>query len=264
MSKYSRGTKVAMRISCIVLLVMTTVFVAGCPTTPPPDDGDTPPAAFTAADADRGGAMYDKFWAVADLDAPTTDHALWATRPDMDSNTRTGADTWRCKECHGWDYKGVDGAYGGGSHKTGFAGLFGTTVTAQEAFDTIKTDHAYSGTGLTDDDIWDLAKFVLEGQIDTDDILTGDAFTGSAAAGQALYESTCLGCHGADGLAVPPGAGADHEDFVGLIANENPWEFQHKVRFGQPATLMPAQADILTLDEVSDLSAYAQTLPTAP
>ena len=27
----------------------------------------------------------------------------------------SGSDTWRCKECHGWDYMGVDGAYAGGS-----------------------------------------------------------------------------------------------------------------------------------------------------
>jgi len=37
---------------------------------------------------------------------------LWATQS---SNTRSGKDTWRCKECHGWDYMGVDGAYGSGS-----------------------------------------------------------------------------------------------------------------------------------------------------
>ena len=69
---------------------------------------------------------------------------------------------------------------------------------------------------------------------------------------------------GPDGLAAPPGADAGYDDFVGLIANENPWEFQHKVRFGQPGTPMPAQDILLTLDEVSDLSAYAQTLPDAP
>ena len=74
-----------------------------------------------------------------------------------------------------------------------------------------------------------------------------------------------MACHGTDGLAAPPGVDpAEHDEFVGLIANENPWEFQHKVRFGQPGTTMPAQADLLTLSQVVDLSAHAQTLPTEP
>ena len=33
--------------------------------------------------------------------------------------------TWRCKECHGWDYKGLDGAYAKGSHFSGTKGVRG-------------------------------------------------------------------------------------------------------------------------------------------
>ena len=54
-----------------------------------------------------GARLYDSYFGETGLAAPTTDHPLWATRPDMSSNPRTGKDTWRCKECHGWDYKGV-------------------------------------------------------------------------------------------------------------------------------------------------------------
>ncbi len=254
-----------LRIIFVVTAILMMAGLVGCVNVVPGEGGDGgDPAEFTAANATRGGAMYDKWWAVVGVDAPTEDHPFWADRPDQDSNARTGRDTWRCKECHGWDYKGVDGAYGGGSHRTGFAGLFGTTASAQEAFDSIKTDHGFGAAGLSDDDIWDLAKFALAGTIDTDDILTGDSFTGSAAAGMTQYESSCAACHGAEGLAPPPGAGADYDDFVGLIANENPWEFQHKVRFGQPGTAMPQQVDVLTLEEVNDLSAYTQTLPIGP
>ncbi|MHC4611741.1 MAG: c-type cytochrome, partial [Planctomycetota bacterium] len=230
-------------------------FVAGCPMIGDGDGG--PPAAFTNADAARGGALYDKWWAVADVDAPTDDHPFWATQ---DTNTRTGADTWRCKECHGWDYKGVDGAYGSGSHMTGFAGIFGTTLSAQEVFDKIKDDHGLGTAGLSDADVWDLAKFVLEGQIDTDDILDGAGFTGSAAAGQPTYDSTCAACHGPDGLTPPPGH-PEFDEYPGLLADENPWEVQHKIRFGQPGTAMPAQAGILSVEQVGDLGAYLQTLP---
>ncbi len=63
---------------------------------------------------------------------------------------------------------------------------------------------------------------------------------------------------------MPPGADASSDAYVWAISTENPEEFQHKVRFGQPASSMPAQLDSLSLDEVADLSTYAQTLPTAP
>src|SRR3990170_2753794 len=70
----------------------------------------------------RGGLLYDQWWAVLGQDAPEGDQPLWVTQ---DTNTRSGADTWRCKECHGWDYQGADGAYGSGSHFTDFPGVFG-------------------------------------------------------------------------------------------------------------------------------------------
>ncbi len=219
----------------------------------------------------RGGAMYDKWWAVAGLSAPTTNHPLWASRPDAMSNSRTGADTWRCKECHGWDYKGVNGVYGSGSHRTGIAGILGTTKTAQEVFDLLKVDHAYGTVGLSDEDIWDLAAFVTEGLIDTDTIIDSDgAFIGDVANGKILYDSgigtniSCLVCHGQLGLSPPPGH-VDFEDYVGLISSENPWEFQHKVQFGQPGTAMPSSvAGDGTILDVADLGAYSQTLPQEP
>ncbi len=251
----------------LVLLAPVACFVAGCIPVAPPMNGDTTPAEFTAANLNRGGALYDKWWNVAGVAEPTTDHALWATRPDTDSNTRTGPDTWRCKECHGWDYKGVNGAYATGSHRTGIAGVFGTTQSPQEVFDLLTNaeGHAFLTTGLADTDIWDLAKFVLEGQIDTDDIIDEQgAFIGVAADGQAPYEAACSACHGTDGLAVPPGGDADFDAFVGVLSNDNPWEYQHKVRYGQPNTAMPPQQGLLTTAQVGDLGAHSQTLPTAP
>ncbi len=219
----------------------------------------------------RGGAMYDKWWAVKGLAIPTSDHPLWASRPDTTSNTRTGADTWRCKECHGWDYKGVDGAYADGSHRTGIAGIFGTTKTTQEVFELLKNNHAYGTTGLTDEDISDMAAFITEGLIDTDSIIDIDGvFTGDAALGNKLYDFgigtniNCAACHGQFGLTPPPGDSGS-EDFIGLLSNMNPWEFQHKVQFGHPGSVMPSSiAGGGTILDVADLGAYSQTLPQAP
>ncbi len=229
-------------------------------------DGDCVPQGFQDAEAARGGLLYDKWWVVAEVDEPTGDHPRWALQ---DTNERAGVDTWRCKECHGWDYKGDDGAYGSGSHMTGFPGIFGTTLSAQEAFDNIETDHGFGDAGLAEADIWDLAKFVLEGQVDNDNFIGADGlFTGDAAAGNVLYDDgigtnmACGACHGDDGLS-PPGADADYDDWVGKIANDNPWEFLHKMRFGQPGSAMPAAVDVGASDaDLADLGTYSQTLDT--
>ena len=237
--------------------------------------GNLPPG-FSDANVALGGAMYDKWWSVTGDTAPTTDHPLWASRPDTTTNTRTGADTWRCKECHGWDYKGVAGAYSTGSHRTGIAGIFGTTMDALAIFDLLKDDsttttngHGFGTAGLSDAEILNLTRFVLEGQIDTDTIIDSNGmFTGNATTGATLYSNgigtgvACSVCHGTDGLTPPPGAAAGYDAFVGAVADANAWEFQHKVRYGQPGTTMPASDSTGgTTQDVSDLGAHSQTLP---
>lgn len=250
----------------LLLAVVSAGVIVGsaCQGTIPPL---TDPAGFVAAVLARGGAMYDKWWNITGATEPTSDHPLWASRPDTTTNTRTGADTWRCKECHGWDYKGVDGVYGSGSHQTGIKGIRGTTKTPQEVFDLIKTNHSFD-TVLSDADIWDLAKFVLQGTIDTSTIIdSSGAFTGNATTGKPLYDNgigtsiACAVCHGADGKQIL----FHGTDTLGGLANENPWEVQHKIRFGQPGTAMPASVtDGGTTQNVNDVGAHSQTLPQAP
>lgn len=240
-------TKVIVAISTSLL----GLAMVGCPPTTPED--------FLSADVVKGGGMYDKWWVAASATEPTVEHPFWSTQS---TNTRTGSTTWRCKECHGWDYKGADGAYDtDNSHFTGFTGIFATTLSPQQVFDELKTGHSFGGmTNLTDADLWDLTKFVKEGQLDIDDILDdAGVFIGASEDGDPLYAANCSGCHGADGLSeVTPGFDA----FPGFLSNENPWEFQHKVRFGQPGTGMPALLNLITQQEVANLSAFAQTLPT--
>ena len=49
---------------------------------------------------------------------------------------------------------------------------------------------------------------------------------------------------------------------MGTIAADNPWEFIHKVRSGQPGTHMPsAIIDQWTEKDILDLLSFAQTLP---
>ncbi len=234
---------------------------------------DAEPAGLIAADYVRGGLLYDKWWAVAELGAPGVDHPLWATRPDQTSNTRTGSTTWRCKECHGWDYKGVDGAYGSGSHRTGFSGIFGSTMSPGAVFELLKKNevtvpggHGFGDTGLSDDDIWDLVAFVRSGLVDTDThVDTTDPagpFLGTSGLGLGLYQDTCYHCHGSDGTDLNFNT-PESPSYVGTVANGNPWEFLHKVRFGHPGSSMPP-GEKLRWDaaDAADIGAYAQGLPT--
>jgi len=185
--------------------------------------------------------------------APTTDHPLWDTRPDTESNTRTGSDTWRCKECHGWDYMGVDGAYGSGSHKTGFDGIYDSRNTS-----VINLTHDFS-THLSDQDIADVVAFITDGLIDMSlyiDLSTKEA-DGDAMNGETLYTAQCSGCHGADGKTIDFGDG----EGVGDLALGNPWETLHKIRFGHPGSAMPSMVEEgLSTDDQVDILTYAQTL----
>lgn len=216
-------------------------------------------------DGIRGGALYDSWWEEIGAEAPDIDHPLWASRPDSESNTRTGADTWRCKECHGWDYAGKDGAYGSGGHRTGIVGVLDTTKTPGEIVAMLADPdgHAY-GSVLAAQDLEDLAVFVSDWTIDASEYIAADgSFIGDPMAGAETFASSCAACHGELGLnTMVVGGEPGFEDFPGFIADDNPPEFLHKIRFGQPGTAMPPMAAMPGV--LGDLGAFAQTLPTEP
>ena len=234
--------------------------------------GGTP---FNSADLVRGGLLYDKWWAENGADEPTDTNPTYPTEQNAMFKVppRSGADTWRCKECHGWDYIGVDGLYGPpSSHFTGIVGILDATEP-QELFDIIAngttgptgTMTGYTEDQLSDDDIWDLVKFIKEGLIDDSELVVYN--TGGLIEirepinlenGASLYNSTCAVCHGLDGEAM----GVSLHDLV----LENPVEFIHKVRFGNPGTPMPSAINNgWSLDDVKDVLAYAdEVLPNPP
>jgi thiosulfate dehydrogenase len=217
----------------------------------------------------RGGRLYDKWWSETGAEQPIIDQALWAMQS---SNTRSGSDTWRCKECHGWDYLGEDGAYSSGSHFTGFPGVYDAaqTSTVEELAAALKgatnPDHDFSSV-LDDDAINDLAVFLKEGLFDARhyiDYSTKAPLSADEANGAQLFASTCAACHGADGTALNFGD-EDEPAYVGTIAVDNPQEFVHKVRSGQPGSdpAMPAAIDLgWSAQDTVDVLAYAQALPT--
>lgn len=222
------------------------------------------PGATTESIA-RGGRLYDEWWAETGATTPTTNQALWALQT---TNVRSGSTTWRCKECHGWDYKGAGGAYGSGSHKTGFVGTYraGATMSKDDIVSVLQggTNYRHDFFGvLSAGSIEDLADFLIYGLInDTKyiDYATKTPLSANATSGGTLYVTACSICHGTDGKTIDFGGG----EFVGTIAVDNPWEFVHKVRSGQPDTAMPsAIVSGWSLQNVLDVLAYAQTLPAS-
>ena len=140
----------------LALLVMTLVLGAcGGDETPeitlPPEpeteeEAPSPPEVELDGSVPDGGRVYDKWWKAASIDEPEGDQPLWA---GQSTNERSGSTTWRCKECHGWDYMGAEGAYGSGSHFTGFQGVLGSSgLTDAELLawldGTNNTDHDFS------------------------------------------------------------------------------------------------------------------------
>lgn len=217
----------------------------------------------SSSSASRGGRLYDNWWQETGVEEPSSDQPLWASQT---TNTRSGSDTWRCKECHGWDYKGVDGAYGSGSHFTGFPGVFGAVSQTTDEIVAILSgstnpDHDFSAMG--DDAIDDLAAFLKTGLVDVSSLIdptTKTAINGDSTHGKELFV-VCAACHGEDGLLLNFGT-VDEPEYVGTIALDNPWEFLHKVRAGQSGTVMPAAMDgNWSMDDLLDLLAFAQTLP---
>ncbi|OHE55781.1 MAG: hypothetical protein A3K61_06660 [Thaumarchaeota archaeon RBG_16_49_8] len=221
-------------------------------------------AASAAAVVAEGGRLYDSWWKVdAGAVKPTTNNPLWSLQT---KNTRTGADTWRCKECHGWDYTGKDGAYGSGSHSTGFKGVYDTRIkSTRELVNILKGSanpaHNFS-TVMSSASLTKLATFISGGGLIDEstyiDYTTKKPIGSNATHGKELFNSVCSTCHGLDGKTLK----FDGKDVVGTIANDNPWEFLHKVRFGQPGTPMPAGIERgWTIKDALDVLGYSQTLP---
>jgi thiosulfate dehydrogenase len=217
----------------------------------------------------HGGLLYDRWWAHLGVRVPEGDHPLWATQT---TNTRTGPDTWRCKECHGWDYLGKDGAYGSGSHFTGFPGVYeARTKSTDEIVAALKgevnPDHDFSPY-MSDEALNQLAAFI-QGLSDYREYVDYSAkapIGGDPANGKALFdaEQGCQWCHGLDGAKINFGD-LEEPEFVGTVAVDNPQEFMHKVIYGQPDSdprMIAAIEREWEVDQVVDILAYAQTLPT--
>jgi len=228
-----------------------------------------------------GGKLYDAWWKEAKgAVEPKSDNPLWKLQT---TNKRSGSATWRCKECHGWDYKGKDGAYATGSHKTGFPGILDSHHMPIEQIESIlkgstNPGHDFSSV-ISDASIHKIAVFIRTGLIDLKyyvDYSTKQPLKANIENGREVFVRTkCSHCHGENG----DQAASSTDEFLGVIANTNPWEFIHITRFGSAGVVMPALKIKLPRDEkrdkmpsgvksgydmqdMLDLLGFARTLPS--
>lgn len=222
----------------------------------------------------EGGRLYDKWWAEYGLKPPTETHPAYPAR-----GGKSGATTWRCKECHGWDYRGRDGAYAGGSHYTGIKGI--------RRFDGGDPDRVYrilAGSPhhydqvMLEPAIRKIAAFVVAGQVDMTAFIdpADKRALGDPIRGQQAYEDHCMRCHGVDGRHLNFSADSAQPEYLGTLARDNPWEALHKLRNGHPGSRMPMGPGMmgrwrpnetmphhltLSAEEQAAILAYTQTLP---
>jgi len=214
--------------------------------------------AYKKADLKTGGLLYDK-WFKLTGSKPEGTHPAYPAE-----GKQSGDSTWRCKECHGWDYIGKDGRYKSGSHYTGIPGLLDSRDKSPEALYAALSGspHGFSGQ-IDENSLWALVKFIKEGQMDVRPYLdvSGGA-KGSAVTGKDLYEKNCQKCHGVDGNTLDFNAKKDGVQGIGFLANDNPQESLHKIRWGHPGSKMPSMITEANLSdqETVDILAYSQTL----
>ena len=212
----------------------------------------------------RGARLYDNWFALLGVNVPSGNMPLWTTQT---TNTRSGADTWRCVTCHGWDYQGKDGAFRTGDNFTGFPGIFPAQNNdlAGVLSGSLNPQHDFSSY-LTSTDINALVAFIQAGTIDDNqyiDLVSLKVLNGDSTNGKNRYDSSCAKCHGDDGTAMVFRMEGQNVT-LGTLAVTNPWRFLHRTRFGTAAAPdMPIGRSLgWSEQDGRDVLLYAQTFPS--
>lgn len=209
-------------------------------------------SAETESSIARGGRLYDKWFGENKAAKPEADHPAYPK-----SGKYKKSSSWRCKECHGWDYSGKDGAYATGGHATGIKGIRGAAGKDPAAIAAVLRNkiHGYTDAMLSAKDAADLSLFVSKGQIDYGKYMDGKKPKGDGAKGAAYFNTLCAGCHGVDGKKIT----TNNAPPLGSVAGNVP-EMMHKILNGQPGEAMPA---LRAFDPqvAADIAVHLQTLP---
>ena len=249
-------------------LAVTSLAASAVAQTAAPGGGAAPeaPNPIVGAPADAspawtlaaGGRMYDNWWLAIGRRKPQGKHAAYPA-----SGQAQGENTFRCKECHGWDYRGRDGEYATGKHATGIKGIRGADGRSPQSILALlrAAPHGYTPDMMSDAELQRLAQFVSRGQHDVRRIINAKsgAIRADAARGKAIFQTTCAICHGFDGRLLNWGT-REEPEFIGTAVEISAAEVLHKIRNGHPGAAMVSLRAFL-LEDAAAVLAYAKTLP---
>ena len=216
-------------------------------------------------DVKHGASLYYYWDTLLQIDLIGEINPLWKTQ---DFNQEVGPVTWRCSSCHGWDYRGAEGAYGPGSpHYTGFPGILSATSMSKTEIEdwldgTNDQNHDFSEY-LTVAAVKDLTAFLQYGIMDFRDYLQNGSLeeTGRISVGEDLYKKACRDCHGSDGAKINFGT-AEQPSFLGNFSDEEPWHMVHLMRFGHLFLGVQTSDELgWSIQNLFDVVVYSQQLP---
>jgi thiosulfate dehydrogenase len=223
------------------------------------DSASSLPEQYQQASVKTGAQVYDN-WPKLNGTKLETNQPLYPA-----SSSQKGIDTWRCQECHGWDYIGKRGSYQSGPHATGIGGVAGNRNTpVNKIFTAIEGKGGKHNFGdyLNEEQLWAVTKFIREGIYNASQIIDGKGMArGHVNEGKILYKGHCAKCHGDDGRNYDVDE-ADGIQGIGSIALANPQKTMHKILWGNPGSNMPS----LIMDEGEDIGeavnilSYTQSL----
>ncbi len=193
----------------------------------------------------RGGKLYDDWAGEIDRHYPPDPHPAYPAGQKV----MVGSSTWRCVECHGWDYRGA----------AGVRGIRNMTGAHPAAIVKVLTDDLHHMDDyMRYKDLTDLAAFVSQGQVEMNEYI--DPVTkkarGESEEHPEFFLTLCATCHGEDGTAIrtmPP---------LGRVADENPWKVLHRMFHGHPGEYMPAWQATMPPATARNVLSKVQTLKT--
>ena len=183
---------------------------------------------YRDADGVLGGQMYSKFW--ADETGFSVNNSELDNQDELDIIT-ANSDFFRCKQCHGWDRLGQEGAYMSRGAKTTRPivstldlARISETSSAQDLYDKIAMsgsmrrdlsvdlstydpeDSSHPGNMmpdysqiLTEAQIWDIVKFLKKEALDTTELYVLSNDGGNYPDGQPVYSEVGAGGDASNG-----------------------------------------------------------------